>query len=97
MRTKPSVQIAWFKRPQENGIYHYYEVHGGAGKTKEGYQVVINFLNDVPIIQVEHNDSSGLTSLIGTWCTYEVGIPISEEEYRKAYEQAMNHPGVLIY
>ena len=96
MKTKPKIQKAWFKRHQENGIYHYYEVYGGPGKTKDGYQVMINFLNDAPIILVEHNyvrDSSGLT---GTWCTYEVGIPITEEEYFQAYQRAIEHPKVDI-
>lgn len=96
MKTKPRIQKAWFKRHQENGIYHYFEVYDGDGKTRDGYQVVLNFLNDVPIIQVEHNydiDPSGLT---GTWCTYEVGIPISEDEYQEAYQKAVNHPGMII-
>lgn len=90
------VERAWFKRHQENGIYHYFEVYGGRGKTKNGYQVVLNFLNDAPIITVEHNyqrDSFGLT---GTWCTYEVGVPIPEEEYQQAYQRATEHPQVKI-
>lgn len=66
------------------------------GKTKEGYQEVINFLNEKPIVSIEHNlpydpsmpDKS--FELTGTWCTYEVGIPITEEEYVKAYKKATN-------
>ncbi|MEZ5045267.1 MAG: hypothetical protein R2828_35560 [Saprospiraceae bacterium] len=93
MKTKPVCKKAWFKRHQEDGIYHYYEVYGGEGKTEQGFQVVINFLNDTPMIMVEHNDTSCLT---GTWCTYEVGIAISEEEYSKAYQKALEHPDLII-
>uniref|UniRef100_UPI001C628A80 hypothetical protein n=1 Tax=Rufibacter sp. XAAS-G3-1 TaxID=2729134 RepID=UPI001C628A80 len=75
----------------------YYEVHGGDGKTKDGYQVVINFLNpEFPIISVEHNyitDTSGLT---GTWCQFEVGEPITESEFKEAYRKAVEHPKVSI-
>ena len=34
--------------------------------------------------------------LQGTWCHYEASEPIPEEEYRKAYEQALDHPQVNI-
>ena len=89
--------VHFFKRHQRDGVYHYFEVHGGPGKTKNGYKKVINFLNPYPIIHVEHNyvnDPSGLT---GTWCEFEVGIPISKEEYNKAFEKAINHPDCKIY
>lgn len=90
------MQPAYFKKHQRNGIYHYYEVHGGPGKTKDGYQLVVNLLNDSPIISVEHNyefDRSGLT---GTWCTYEVAIPITREEFMAVYNEALEHQGVSI-
>lgn len=79
-------EIAYFKRRQRSG-YHYYKVFGGPGKTPEGYQEVINFLNSQPMISIEHNYSAdhGLT---GTWCTYEVGEPISRADYDAAYERA---------
>lgn len=82
------MEIAYFKRLQRDNIYHYYRVFGGPGKTREGYQEVLNFLNSKPIISVERNyvdDPSGLT---GTWCQYEVGEPISKEEYEQAYKLA---------
>ena len=79
------MEIAYFKRPQRDKIYHYYKVFGGPGKTKEGYQEVINFLNDTPIISIEHNNNKDLT---GTWCQYEVGEPINKEEYEEAYNLA---------
>lgn len=87
---------AWFKRYQRDGIYNFYEVHGGPGKTPEGYLVAVRFLSDPPSITVEHNfevDSSGLT---GTWCHYEASERISEQEYRQAYERALDHPEVRI-
>lgn len=93
MKTKP---IAWFKRYQRDGIYHYYEVHGGPGRTREGYVVAVRFLSDPPSISVEHNyeyDPSGLT---GSWCHYEASEPISEQEYRQAYDRALEHPEVMI-
>lgn len=38
------------------------------------------------MIVVESNaDSNGLT---GTWCTHEVGTPITKEEWEEAYELA---------
>jgi hypothetical protein len=83
---------SWFKRQQGEGEYHYYEVTGGPGK--DGYQQVINFLNEAPIISIEYNESGSLT---GTWCTYEVGESITEDEYRKAYHRALDHPDVLIF
>jgi len=82
------MEIAYFKRPQRPNIYHYFKVYGGPGKTKNGYQEVLNFLNQIPIISVEKNyvnDTSGLT---GTWCTYEVGITITNEEYNQAFKNA---------
>jgi hypothetical protein len=87
------MKVDYFKRLQRDNIYHYYEVHGGEGKTRDGYQVVINFLNPAPIIYVEHNNPSDLT---GTWCQYEVGIPITKEEYMKAYQLAVGNPEVII-
>ena len=79
------MQIAYFKRHQENNIYHYFKVVGGPGKTKNGYQEVLNFLNDTPLISIEYNDLSQLTV---TWCQYEVGLPISREEYEAAFQLA---------
>ena len=82
------MEIAYFKRHQKSNIYHYYKVFGGPGKTRHGYQEILNFLNVTPMIHLEHNyinDTSGLT---GTWCQYEVGIPISKEEYDIAYKIA---------
>jgi hypothetical protein len=93
METKTKT-VHYFKRKQRGKIFHYYEVIGGSGKTKNGYQTVINFLNKFPIISVEHNDIKDLT---GTWCQFEVGIPITEAEYKEAFEKAINHPSVKIY
>lgn len=53
----------YFKRHQRDDIYHFIKVVGGPGKTKNGYQEVINFLNYTPIVRVEKNyetDPSGL-------------------------------------
>ncbi len=74
----------YFKLPQEDD-FHYYKVCGGEEKYTEGYQEVVNFLGDKPVIMVQHNVRGQLT---GTWCTYEVGIPITEEEYQAAYTRA---------
>jgi hypothetical protein len=79
--------VAYFKRPQRDGIYHYYKVYGGPGKTRDGYQEVINFLNEKPMLFIEHNYTAD-NGLTGTWCTYEVGEPITEDEYQQAYERA---------
>lgn len=82
------MEITYFKRLQRDNIYHYFKVFGGPGKTRAGYQEVLNFLNPEPIISVECNyvtDPSGLT---GTWCQYEVGEPISKQEYDAAYKLA---------
>lgn len=88
------MEVAYFKREQSKGIFNFYKVFGGAGKTKIGYQEVVSFLNDKPIIFVEHNypydpaHPNKPFELIGTWDTYEVGIPISKEEYDLAYTKA---------
>lgn len=89
-------QIAWFKRHQRDGIYNYYEVYSGPGKSRNGYVVAVRFLSDPPSISVEHNfehDPSGLT---GTWCHYEASKPISEQEYHDAYNRALDHSEVKI-
>lgn len=80
------METAYFKRHQENGIYHYFKVFGGGVKNGDGYQEVLNFLGEQPMLSVEHNSPFSLT---GTWCTYEVGIPISEAEYQQAYQSAI--------
>ena len=79
------MEIAYFKRPQVEHTYIYIKVVGGPGKTENGYQEVISFLNEEPIISIEHNDTS---SLIGTWCTYEVGELITKDEYKEVYKLA---------
>lgn len=96
-----STEIAFFKRHQEGEVFHYYKVFGGDGKTRDGYQEVINFLNDQPIISIEHNhpfdpsDPERKFNLTGTWCTYEVGISISEQEYQQAYQKAVANKFVI--
>lgn len=85
-------KISWFKRKQGNK-WHYYEVHGEPGRTATGHQQVINFLNDTPIISIEHNDLKNLT---GTWDIWETGTPITKEEYQEAWNKAFNHPNVII-
>ena len=90
------MKIAYFKREQTEGIFHYYKVYGGPGKTKNGYQEVINFLNDIPLIYIEHNSlfdpqkPDAPFDLTGTWDTYEVGIPISKDEYEIAFKKAID-------
>ncbi|GHB86672.1 hypothetical protein [Persicitalea jodogahamensis] len=90
-----STEIAFFKRHQGGEIFHYYKVFGGDGKTRDVYQEVINFLNDQPIVSIEHNHPYDPANpwkpfnLTGTWCTYEVGIPISEQEYQQEYQKAV--------
>lgn len=94
--SKKITNRSWFKQYQRNNIYHYIEVMDGDGKTKDGYQVVINFLNSVPQIETRHNfvyDPSGLT---GTWCRYEVSEPIAEEEFQAAMNRALSHPEVKV-
>lgn len=81
------METYYFKRPQRDGIYHYYKVHGtGDKKKRNGHQEVINFLNDTPMIFTEHDEASN--GLTGTWCTFEVGEPITKEEYQEAYKRA---------
>jgi hypothetical protein len=82
------MEIAYFKRHQRDNIYHYYKVFGGPGKTRDGYQEVLNFLNPEPIIAMEHNYVSDPSGLTGTWCQYEVGLRISKQEYDAAYQLA---------
>ena len=81
-------RVDYFKRFQGDGIYHYFKVYGGPGKTRDGYQEVLNFLNDVPIISVERNYVTDPYGLTGTWCNFEVGEPITSEEYAQAYARA---------
>lgn len=87
--------IHYFKRYQTKGKYNYYQVHGGKvlrGNT--GYQIVVCFLNKVPAIAVEHNYYDNGR---GTWDTFEVGEPITEAEYKAAYDKAIDNPDCKIY
>jgi hypothetical protein len=81
------MKIDYFKRHQRDNIFHYYKVVNGDNKQKEGYQEVLNFLNPTPIIMLEQNYMNG-HGLTGTWCTYEVGIPITKEEYNLMFSKA---------
>ena len=89
---KFKTERAWFKQHQRNDTYHYIEVIGGTSKTKNGYQIVINFLNEAPRIDTLQNfvnDPSGLT---GTWCRCEVSELIIEEKFQEAMNLALSHP-----
>ncbi|MEM6524684.1 MAG: hypothetical protein AAF693_12855 [Bacteroidota bacterium] len=80
----------YFKRLQRDGIYHYIKVVGGSGRTQDGYQEVINFLNQTPIIHFQRNFEWDPFGLTGTWCNFEAGVAerITKEEYKEAYQKA---------
>ena len=48
MEQEKQLPVAWFKRDLGDEIYHYYEVHGGPGKPKDGYVVAVRFRNPRP-------------------------------------------------
>jgi hypothetical protein len=87
------MQIDYFKREQEKGIYNYVRVVGGPGKTPMGYQETICFLNEEPLIIYEAND---LTKLVGTWCNFEVAEPIEESEYKAAFMRATENEFAVV-
>lgn len=93
-KSSPNLIRAWFKVYQRDDIYHYVEVVGGPGKTPDGYQTTINFLNPAPIIEVSHNDLDDPNMPIGTWDRYVAGEVISEDEYTQALNTALSHPEV---
>ncbi|MEM6737219.1 MAG: hypothetical protein AAF620_14235 [Bacteroidota bacterium] len=80
-------RVDYFKRFQRDKIYRYMKVFGGPGKTINGYQEVLNFLNDDPIIHIERNYEKDPYGLTGTWCNWEASEMISEDEYNKAYQR----------
>jgi hypothetical protein len=88
--------VQYFRRPQRNGIQHYYQVYGGPGKTEHGYQIVVNFLNDHPIIAIEQNCIDGRFSVTGTWDTFETGERITKEEFMVAFRKASGDPNVKV-
>ena len=45
---------------------------------------------------MEHNYEAD-DGLTGTWCLYEIGEPITEEEYRQTFEKALDHPNVVFH
>jgi hypothetical protein len=87
---------AWFKRYQRDGIYNFYEVVGGSGKTPNGYLTAIHFLSDPPRITVQHNFEHDRSGLTGTWCHYEASESITEAEYTEALNRALDCPGTVI-
>ena len=91
-----SLARAWFRRYQRDGIYNFYEVVGGPGRTPDGYLTAVHFLSDPPAITVQHNFEHDLSGLTGTWCHYEASEEITEAEYREAFNRAVSQPGVSI-
>lgn len=90
-----AVQPQYFKRHQRYGTYNYYEVHCNETKRcNTGYQIVVCFLNDYPMISVEHNSKENGT---GTWDTLEVGEPILAEEFKAVYDIALENKNVMLY
>ena len=85
-------------QPEKIVLRHVRQPHSilVLGKTKDGYFIAVRFLSDPPAIDVEHNYSAddGLTS---TWCLYEAAEPITEAEYREAFEKAIEHPEVVFH
>jgi hypothetical protein len=79
--------VAYFKRLQGDNIYNYYKVYGGPGKTRDGYQEVISFLDPKPTIYIDHNYTAN-DGLSSTWQTFEAGEPINQNEYEEAYARA---------
>jgi hypothetical protein len=83
---------AWFKRYQHNGIYSFYQVHGGPSKTSDGYLVAVRFLSGPLSIGVEHNfverDSS-------PGAIMRQVSRLQRPENRQAYERALDHPQVM--
>ncbi|MEM6338393.1 MAG: hypothetical protein AAF673_00495 [Pseudomonadota bacterium] len=78
----------YFKRYQRDSIYHYIKVVGGPGRTKDGFQEVINFLNNTPIINLQINYEADPSGLTGSWCNWEIGERITKSEYDEAYKRA---------
>ena len=81
------METAYFKVPQSYGMFLYYKVIGGTGKTVEGYMEEIDFLPKNPVISILHNN---IFSEKGTWTIYKTEIPISKDEYNSAFVEAMS-------
>lgn len=77
--------MQYFKRLESGGLFNFYEL------SNEG-QTIVSFLADVPSIAVFlEADNPGINRSV-----QEVGQPISEAEFKEAYQRAMNHPDVQI-
>ncbi|WP_420460088.1 hypothetical protein [Neolewinella sp.] len=87
---------AWFRCHQRHGVYNFYEVIGGPGKTKDGYLTAIHFLSSPPQITVQHNYEHDRSGLTGTWCHYEASEEITEAAFTEALDRALDCGGVIV-
>ena len=89
MVTRTGSTRHWFKQHQRDGIYNYYEVFGGPRKARNGYEIVVDFLNDEPRIDVNYNYERDPCGIEGTWNRFTYATPITQEEYDVAYQRAL--------
>lgn len=82
-------QVKYFRKEPKPGKYIYYEVHGDAEYKRSGWQQCINWLNDRPIIYVEHNYEADPSGVTGTWTTYQEAEEITKDEYTTNYKEAI--------
>lgn len=75
----------YFKRRQEDGIWHYYKLLDG--RDPVAFEMV-SFLAEVPGIHFVELDLGELSSKTQYDALWEVGTVIGAEEYQKAYDQA---------
>ena len=83
----------YFKRPEPNGYFpdfpnNYYEV-------SDNRQLIVNFLNRVPIIQAISQEPGAWPDL--NEAVLEVGIRIEKSEFMRAYNFALNHKSVELH
>lgn len=75
----------YFKRHQENGIWHYYKLLDDS--QTPAYEV-LNFLGEVPIIDFRTLDMEDFGHKTQYYALWEVGTQVSAEEYRQEWKRA---------
>lgn len=82
------MDTAYTKSRRKDGGYDYYEFTFYPGQDDRGYAVGVSFMETrTPIIFAFHKEVE-MAGAATAWSRLQKGTPISEEEYRRAFDRA---------